>query len=223
MREFSEDRFLLFATRGGLVKKTALSAYSNVRSSGIRAINIVESDELIDVYLTDGSNEVLLATRNGKAIRFNESDVREMGRSARGVKGISLARGDAVVGLVVAAREDAALLVVCERGLGKRTDITSYRVQRRGGKGVINVRLTQKTGKVVAIKEVRDKDELVLITRKGIVNRQPVAEIRETGRAAQGVRLVNLDTGDLVVDATCVALEDEADVLAAAEPPKAAT
>ncbi len=223
VREFSENRFLFFATRGGLVKKTALSAYSNVRSSGIRAINIVESDELIDVYLTDGSNEVLLATRNGKAIHFNESDVREMGRSARGVKGISLARGDAVIGLVVAAREDAALLVVCERGLGKRTDITSYRVQRRGGKGVINVRLTQKTGKVVAIKEVRDKDELVLITRKGIVNRQPVAEIRETGRAAQGVRLVNLDTGDLVVDATCVALEDEADLLTAAEPPTAAT
>jgi len=130
--------------------------------------------------------------------------VREMGRSTRGVKGIRLGRGDHVIGLVVVARDETALLVVTERGMGKRTEIDGYRIQRRGGKGVINVRLSAKTGKVVAIKEVRDKDELVLVTRKGIVNRQPVAEIRATGRNAQGVRLVNLDAGDLVVDVTQV-------------------
>ncbi len=204
VREFSEDRFLFFATQQGLVKKTRLSAYSNIRSSGIRAINIVDSDELIEVHLTDGDNAVVLATRNGKAIRFSEADVREMGRSTRGVKGIRLGRGDHVIGLVVVARDETALLVVTERGMGKRTEIDGYRIQRRGGKGVINVRLSAKTGKVVAIKEVRDKDELVLVTRKGIVNRQPVAEIRATGRNAQGVRLVNLDAGDLVVDVTQV-------------------
>ncbi len=217
VREFSEDRYLLFATRRGLVKKTTLAAYSNVRASGIRAINVQDSDELIDVQLTDGNSEIVLATRNGKAIRFREKDVRQMGRSTRGVKGIELGRGDEVVGLVVVARKSAGLLVVCEKGMGKRTDISHYRMQRRGGKGVINVRLSRKTGKVVSIKEVRHKDELVLVTRKGIVNRQPVAEIRETGRNAQGVRLVNLDPGDSVVDVTRVVSEEQEAELAAAE------
>ena len=217
VREFSEDRYLLFSTRGGLVKKTALSAYGNVRSGGINAINIVEADELIDVHLTDGSNEVVVATRNGKAIRFREPEVREMGRATRGVKGIQLARGDAAIGLVVVARKAPAVLVVTEKGMGKRTDISAYRVQRRGGKGVINVRLSRKTGKVIAIKEVTDSDELVLVTRNGIVNRQPVAEIRETGRNAQGVRLVNLDAGDLVVDVTRVGSEAQEAELTAAE------
>ena len=211
VREFSEDEYLLFATRQGQVKKTALAAYGNVRSGGIRAINIVDDDELIGVQMTDGDNEIVLGTRNGKAIRFHESDVREMGRSTQGVRGIRLGRDDQVVGLVVVARGEAALLVVTEKGMGKRTDISEYRVQRRGGKGVINVRLSKKTGKVVSIKEVKDEDELVLITRNGIVNRQPVVEIRETGRNAQGVRLVNLDQGDQVVDVTRVINEDEDD------------
>jgi DNA gyrase subunit A len=216
VREFTENVYLLFATRKGMVKKTSLAAYRNVRSSGINAIGIVGDDELMDVRLTSKGDEVVLATRRGKAIRFQESDVRPMGRVARGVKGIVLGRGDRVIGLVV-VRDEAALLVVTEKGLGKRTQISEYRMQRRGGKGVINVRLSAKTGSVVSIKEVSDGDELVLITRNGIVNRQRVKEIRETGRNAQGVRLINLDAGDQVVDVTCVVSEKEEHELAEAK------
>jgi DNA gyrase subunit A len=208
VREFGDDSYLIFATRKGMVKKTSLAAYGNVRSSGINAISIVGDDELIQVRLTNGDQQIILATRNGKAIRFQEEEVREMGRVARGVKGIVLGRGDEVIGLVVVSRE-VALLVVTERGMGKRTPIDQYRMQRRGGKGVINVRLSEKTGKVVSIKEVSDADELMLVTRRGIVNRQQVKEIRETGRNAQGVRLVNLDDGDQLVDVTRVVTEAE--------------
>ncbi len=216
VREFSEDRYLLFATAKGLVKKTALSAYGNVRAGGINAIGIVGDDELIDVQVTTGDDQVVLATRGGKAIRFHEDNVREMGRGARGVKGIVLGRGDRVVGLIV-VNEDAALLVVTEKGMGKRTQIGHYRMQRRGGKGVINVRLSPKTGKVVSIKEVKVGDELVLVTRNGIVNRQRVKEIRQTGRNAQGVRLINLDQGDMLVDVTRVVSESLDRELAPAE------
>jgi DNA gyrase subunit A len=216
VREFTEDVYLLFATRKGIVKKTSLAAYRNIRSSGINAIAVVGDDELMEVSLTRKGDEVVLATRRGKAIRFHENDVRPMGRVARGVKGIVLGRGDRVIGLVV-VRDEAALLVVTEKGMGKRTQISEYRMQRRGGKGVINVRLTAKTGSVVSIKEVSDGDELVLITRKGIVNRQRVAEIRETGRNAQGVRLINLDAGDQVVDVTRVVSEKEERELAEAK------
>jgi DNA gyrase subunit A len=216
VREFTENVYLLFATRKGMVKKTSLAAYRNVRSSGINAIGIVGDDELMDVRLTSKGDEVVLATRRGKAIRFQESDVRPMGRVARGVKGIVLGRGDRVIGLVV-VRDEAALLVVTEKGMGKRTQISEYRMQRRGGKGVINVRLSAKTGSVVSIKEVSDGDELVLITRNGIVNRQRVKEIRETGRNAQGVRLINLDAGDQVVDVTRVVSEKEEHELAEAK------
>jgi DNA gyrase subunit A len=216
VREFSEDRYLLFATRKGMVKKTSLAAYANVRSSGINAIGVADKDELMDVRLTKPGDEVVLATRNGKAIHFREEDVRRMGRVARGVKGIVVGRGDEVIGLVVVG-DEAALLVVTEKGMGKRTKISQYRLQRRGGKGVINVRLSPKTGKVVSIMEVRDGDELVLITRKGIVNRQRVKEIRETGRNAQGVRVINLDSGDKLVDVTLVVSERQEAELAAAE------
>jgi DNA gyrase subunit A len=208
VREFSEDRYLLFATRKGMVKKTSLAAYGNIRSSGIYAIGIAKGDELMDVRLTGGEDEVVLATRRGKAIRFHEDDVREMGRVARGVKGIVLGRSDQVIGLVTVP-DEASLLVVTEKGMGKRTQISAYRMQRRGGKGVINVRLSPKTGNVVSIKEVTADDELVLITRNGIVNRQRVAEIRQTGRNAQGVKLVNLDRGDTLVDVTRIVSEEE--------------
>lgn len=214
VREFSEVAYLLFATRKGIVKKTPLAAYSNPRSGGINAIGVKQGDELIDVWLTSGKDQVVLATRNGKAIRFKEEEVRAMGRSARGVKGVALGRGDEVVGLVVVV-EGAALLVVTERGMGKRTQIEHYRLQRRGGKGVINIRLSKKTGKVVAIKEVSNDDELVVVTRKGIVNRQQVKEIRTTGRNAQGVRVINLDPGDLVVDVTRVVSEKQEELATA--------
>jgi len=216
VREFSEDRYLLFATRKGVVKKTSLAAYGNIRSSGIYAIGIAKGDELMDVRLTGGEDEVVLATRRGKAIRFDEDDVREMGRVARGVKGIVLGRGDEVIGLVTVP-DEASLLVVTEKGMGKRTQISHYRMQKRGGKGVINVRLSPKTGNVVSIKEVTADDELVLITRNGIVNRQRVKEIRETGRNAQGVKLINLDRGDLLVDVTRIVSEKEERALTEAQ------
>jgi DNA gyrase subunit A len=199
VREFSDDQYLFFATQNGLVKKTSLAAYGNVRSVGINAINIVDDDRLIDAQLTEGDNDVLLATRKGKSIRFAESDAREMGRATRGVRGISLARGDAVVGMVVVRRE-GSVLTVSRLGMGKRTPVDEYRTQRRGGKGLINLRLTPKTGEVIAVKEVTDDDELMLVTRAGVINRQHASEIRVIGRNTQGVRLVSLDEGDEVVD-----------------------
>ena len=206
VRDFPADRNLIFATRRGLVKKTSLSAYANVRSTGINAINVVEGDRLIDVQLSDGTNDIVLATKSGMAIRFAEKDVREMGRTTRGVKGIDLRADDAVVGMVV-VRRDATLLTVSEKGMGKRTRIAEYRTQRRGGIGLINLRVTEKTGDVVGVKEVTDADELILVTRNGVVNRQPAHEIRTIGRATQGVRLVNLDEGDAVVDVARVLAE----------------
>jgi len=199
VREFREDRDLVFATRDGLVKKTSLAAYSNVRAPGVNAINIVEGDQLIDVQMTDGTNDIILATREGMAIRFAESEIREMGRATQGVKGIDLQDEDHVVGMVI-VRRGATLLTVTDRGMGKRTDVDEYRAQHRGGKGLINLRLTGKTGRVVAVKEVTDEDELMLVTRNGVVNRQPAREIRVIGRNTQGVRLVSLDAGDELVD-----------------------
>ncbi len=210
VREFSDDRYLFFSTRKGLVKKTALSAYGNVRAVGLNAINIREGDELITVKITDGDHEVILGTRKGMAIRFHESNARPMGRVASGVRGIRLSGEDVVIGMVVVERDDATLLVATSGGMGKRSKVDAYRLQRRGGKGVINVKTTAKTGEVVAIKSVVDADGLMFITRNGVVNRQEVEEIRVIGRATQGVRLVNLDEGDHVMDVARVILDDEA-------------
>ena len=208
VREFSEDRYLMFCTRGGKTKKTPLAAYGNVRSVGLNAITISDGDELMDVRITGGSNEVILATRNGKAIRFNETRVRSMGRTAAGVLGVRLDKGDKVVGMVVVESEDATLLVVSEGGMGKRTDIDAYRLTNRGGKGVINLKTNKRTGKVVAIKSVAPQDQLMFITRNGVINRQPVDQIGVIGRATQGVRLVNLDDGDVVMDVARI-IQDE--------------
>jgi len=211
VREFSEDRYLMFATRKGVVKKTALSAYGNVRSVGLNAINIREGDELIDVQITSGEGEIVLATRDGMAIRFSEDDARPMGRATEGVRGIDLGGDDVVVGMVVVL-PDSTLLVVSENGMGKRTDVEAYRLQRRGGKGVINLNVTDKTGQVVAIKSVTEDEQLMVITRNGVVNRQRVGEIRVIGRATQGVKLVNLDEGDAVMDVARVIAEDEDEI-----------
>jgi DNA gyrase subunit A len=217
VREFSPDRYLMFATRNGVVKKTVLSAYGNPRVTGINAINVLEGDELIDVQLTDGESDVVLATREGMAIRFAETDVREMGRATTGVRGISLQADDVVIGMVV-LRSGTTLLVVTEKGMGKRSEVDAYRLQRRGGKGVINVRTSDKTGLVVGIKPVVPDDELMLITRHGIVIRQSVNGIRVIGRNTQGVRLINLDTGDVVMDVACMVNEDDiADAVGEAE------
>ena len=209
VREFSEDQFLLFSTNKGTVKKTRLSEYSNPRSTGIKAIKIEEGDELMDVQITSGSNDVVLATKHGLSIRFHEQDVREMGRDTTGVKGIELAeKDDEVIGMVVVKR-DATLLVVTERGMGKCSPIDEYRVQKRGGKGIITVHRTDKTGDAVSIKEVLPDDELMLITKGGMVIRMPVKGIRVSGRNTQGVRLVDLDATDRVIDVARVVPEDE--------------
>jgi DNA gyrase subunit A len=208
VREFDDKRYLMFATANGMVKKTVLSAYKNPRSTGINAINIEPGDELIDVQVTDGSNDVVLATRHGMSIRFNEKDVREMGRATTGVRGIQLEKGDRVIGMVVIRRE-ATLLVVTEKGLGKRSPLADYRLQRRGGKGIVTLKRTEKTGSVVALKEVLPEDELMLITRHGVIIRVPVDGIRVSGRNTQGVRIMNLEPGDSVVDVARVVKEDE--------------
>ncbi len=211
VRDFADDKYLMFVTRKGVVKKTALSAYGNVRSVGLNAINVREGDELIDVQITEGENQIVLATRDGMAIRFKEEDARPMGRATEGVRGIELDVEDVVVGMVVVL-PDSTLLVVSENGMGKRTDVEAYRLQRRGGKGVINLHITARTGKVVAIKAVTEDEQLMVITRNGVVNRQRVDEIRVIGRATQGVRLVNLDEGDAVMDVAKVIAEDEEDI-----------
>jgi DNA gyrase subunit A len=207
VRVFDDAHYLMFATANGTVKKTVLSAYGNPRSTGINAINIEEGDELIDVQVTDGTNDVVLATRHGMSIRFNEQDAREMGRATTGVRGIELEEGDRVIGMVV-IRRDATLLVVTEKGLGKRSELSEYRVQRRGGKGIITLKRTEKTGDIVALKEVQPNDELMLITRHGVVIRVPVDGIRVSGRNTQGVKIMNLDPGDTVVDVARVVREE---------------
>jgi DNA gyrase subunit A len=208
VREFKEDEFLLFCTRNGTVKKTRLSGYSNPRSTGIKAIKIEEGDELIDVQITHGNNDVVIASRHGLSVRFHETDVREMGRDTTGVKGIELREGDRVVGMVVVKRE-ATLMVVTERGLGKCSHIDEYRVQKRGGKGILTVNRTEKTGNVVALLEVLPEDEIMIITRGGMIIRSPVSQVRVAGRNTQGVKLVNLDVGDAVTAVARVIPDDD--------------
>jgi DNA gyrase subunit A len=217
VRDFPDNQFLLFATKNGTVKKTALSQYSNVRASGIKAIKVDEGDELMGVQVTTGTNDIVLATRHGLSIRFHEQDVREMGRDTTGVKGIELGARDQVIGMVVIKRE-ANLLVVTEKGLGKCSPIDEYRVQKRGGKGIITVNRTEKTGDAVSLMEVLPDDELMLITKHGVAIRMPVKGIRVAGRNTQGVKLVDLDGGDLVMDVARVVPEDESEGEGSEEP-----
>jgi DNA gyrase subunit A len=207
VREFAADKFLMFATRNGTVKKTSLAEYGNVRSTGIRAINIEDKDELIDVQLCEPESDIVLATADGMSIRFHQGDVRDMGRVATGVKGIELEADDRVIGMVV-IRRDATLLVVSEKGFGKRSELSDYRVQKRGGKGIITLKKTDKTGALVALMEVQPEDELMLITKHGVIIRQPVEGIRVISRNTQGVKVMNLDSGDTVVDVARVVNED---------------
>jgi DNA gyrase subunit A len=210
VRQFAEDEFLLFCTRNGTVKKTRLSEYSNPRTTGIKAIKVEKDDALIDVQVTHGTNDIVLATRHGLSVRFHESDVREMGRDTTGVKGVELRPGDAVVGMVVIKRE-ATLLVVTERGLGKCSHIDEYRVQKRGGKGILTVNRTDRTGNVVALLEVLAEDEIMLITKEGMIIRSPVSQVRVAGRNTQGVKLLDLHQGDLVTAVARVFPEDKAE------------
>ncbi|HST57234.1 MAG TPA: DNA gyrase C-terminal beta-propeller domain-containing protein, partial [Longimicrobium sp.] len=208
VREFRHDRSLIFVTRKGVIKKTSLAAYGNPRRVGLNAMNVLEGDELISVQPADGACDVVLATRDGMAIRFEEGNVREMGRATTGVRGITLMGDDVVIGMVV-TKPGSSLLVVSELGMGKRTALEAYRCQRRGGKGVINLRTGDKTGRVVAMKEVHAGDELMMITRQGVIIRTPVDQIRIIGRNTQGVRLINLGAKDAVMDVARVVNEDE--------------
>jgi DNA gyrase subunit A len=201
-----EQHHLVMATRNGIVKKTMLSAYGNPRKTGVTAIKLDPNDDLIGVAVTTGTNHIILGTRDGMAIRFDEKQVRPMGRVSRGVKGIKLRPKDAVVDLVI-AEESASLLTVCENGYGKRTDLQDYRPQSRGGIGLINIKTTERNGKVVALKAVRDDNELMLITANGIVIRTGLEEIRAIGRNTQGVRLIKIEEGDKLVAAEKILAE----------------
>lgn len=210
VKEFRDDQYLMMATEKGTIKKTVLSAYGNVRKGGINAINLVPGDKLIEVKMTDGKNDIVIGTRNGFAIHFNEKDVRDMGRTATGVRGIKLGKGDQVVGLLVIKNDQTTVLVVTEKGYGKRSDINDYRTTKRGGKGVITVKTTEKVGKMIAMMEVVDRDELVIISTQGMVIRQSVKDLRVMGRNTQGVRVIRLNEHDSIADiARVVPDEDE--------------
>ncbi len=205
VRQF-EESFVFFATSNGRVKKTPLGAFSRPRANGIIAISLDPDDTLIDVGITDGESEIVLATRSGMAARFKETDVRAMGRVAAGVRGMTLGRGDQVVNMVAVGPADT-VLTVCENGYGKRTAIAEYRLTRRGSKGVINIRTTERNGLVVAIRAVQDDDELMIITSCGIMLRTDLTAVRAIGRATQGVRLIRVDAGDKVVAVAKIAAE----------------
>ncbi|KUG07803.1 DNA gyrase subunit A [Solirubrum puertoriconensis] len=209
--DYAQNNYLMFCTEQGTVKKTTLEAYSRPRAAGINAITINEGDRLLDVQLTTGSSEVILASKQGRAVRFNEANVRPMGRTAAGVRGITLAEDvdDRVVGMVCLADPNKELLVVSETGYGKRSPIDDYRITNRGAKGVSTLKITDKTGSLVAIKDVNDDDDLMIINRSGITIRLRVADVRSIGRATQGVRLIKINEGDEISSVAKVAAEDK--------------
>ena len=210
VRDFSEEIYLTMVTKKGIIKKTALSEYQNIRANGINAINIDEGDELLDIIRTDGTCQIFVATHDGMAVKFNESDVRPMGRAARGVRGVNLRKGDVVVSVCAVSKEGKEkILSVSEKGFGKQTQVNSYRLTKRGGVGVINMKTTDKTGKVVAAFPVEDDSEIMIITQQAKLIRLGVGKIRETGRSAQGVMLIRTGEDDLVTSASLLAVEEE--------------
>jgi DNA gyrase subunit A len=218
--DFAENRYLFTATRKGIVKKTVLSAYGNIRRDGIIALKIQDDDSLIGAAITDGEHDILLVTRKGIAVRFSESDVRSMGRVSTGVKGINLQGDDEVVDMVVMEAEQAdgaSLLTICQNGYGKRTDRHEYPRIRRGGRGVIDIKTTERNGDVVACKQVLDEDEVMVVTQNGIMIRTAVGGISRIGRNTQGVRVINLDAEDKVIDMTRVAQSSEEEAAESAD------
>ena len=211
VKEFSDTQFVIMATKNGTIKKTPLSEYSNPRKTGIIAINIEQGDELIGATLTDGEHQVILAKSSGYAVRFHERDVRPMGRSATGVKGAEVDKDESVVSLVTTRHTDVTLLTVTDLGYGKRSDLEEYRMTKRGAAGVITLKSNEKVGNLVAMLEVKDSDDLIIITSNGIVNRQHVEDIRVMGRATSGVRLIRLEEGDRVSAVARVPKEDDED------------
>ncbi len=209
LKSFVENLNVVMVTEQGVIKKTALAEFSNPRKTGIGAIGLDKGDRLVDVHLTDGKNDVVIGTAEGVAIRFHESDVRVMGRAAGGVRAIKLEKGDKVIGAVVLRRAGTSILVATEDGYGKRSATDDYRVQSRGGKGIITMKTNEKTGRMVAIKEVAETDDVVIVTANGIILRQHASEIRLAGRNTQGVRLIKLVEGDKVSDVAAVPAEEE--------------
>ncbi len=205
-QEYINNNYIVLCTSRGIIKKTALEAYSRPRQNGIIAINVREGDNLLEARLTNGQAEILLAKKSGKAIRFNESKVRPMGRNAAGVKGVTLSEDpeDAVIGMVCLEDQDHDILVVSEKGFGKRSDVDGYRITNRGGKGVKTINITDKTGQLIAIKEVTDADDLMIINKSGIAIRMRVTDMRVMGRATQGVKVINLKKGDSIASVTKV-------------------
>ncbi len=209
VKEFTEGQFIVMVTEQGLIKKTNLSLFSNPRRSGIIAVSLKRSDRLKDVMLTDGRHEIVIGTWNGMAIRFNEEQIRDMGRAAAGVRGINLGKGDRVVGMVGLRRMDSTILVATEKGFGKRSDLDEYRVTRRGGKGIRTVKVSDKTGNMIAIRDVNDSDDIVIVTHNGMTIRQHVKNIRIAGRLTQGVRLIRLGSGDIISDVAVVFSDED--------------
>ena len=214
-QEYVESHSIALVTKGGVIKKTALSAYSHPRAAGVNAVNLREGDVLVEALLTGGNDEILIAARDGRCCRFNETDAREMGRTSTGVRGINIEDDDEVIGAINydPAAEDAAdhtVLVVSENGFGKRTDFDEYRITKRGGKGVKTINITDKTGKLIAIKNVTENDDLMIIEKSGLTIRMSVSDIRVAGRATQGVKLINIKEGDSIASLSTVAKNDEA-------------
>ncbi len=211
VKTFDEDRSIVMVTQQGVIKKVNLSEFSNPRKAGIIAITIEDKDDLVDAKLTDGKQEIILGTHEGMALRFKETDVREMGRTAKGVTGIRLDKKDYVIGVVALKRDQASILVVSDKGYGKRSDVSDYRITKRGGKGIITMKATDKTGQMIAIREVVDNEDLMIITENGMVIRLKMSDIRTMGRNTQGVRLVKLKEDDTISDITSIQEDEESE------------
>jgi DNA gyrase subunit A len=203
-KEYIENNYIVLVSKKGIIKKTTVEAYSRPRQNGINAITIREGDELLEARLTNGSSEIMMALRSGRAIRFPEDKVRPMGRNASGVRGIYMEEEDELIGMITLADASSNVLVVSENGYGKRSSIDDYRVTNRGGKGVKTINITEKTGKLISIKDVTDEDDLIIVNRSGILIRIAVADLRVMGRATQGVRLIKLQEDDSIAAVTKV-------------------
>lgn len=212
--EYVNNNFIVMCTKNGTIKKTSLEQYSRPRTNGINAITVKDGDQLLEAKLTDGTAEILLAKRSGKAIRFNEENVRPMGRTASGVRGVRLeSENDEVIGMVCvnSSEEDTTIMVVSEKGYGKRTDIDDYRITGRGGKGVKTLSITEKTGSLISMKSVTDENDLMIITKLGITIRMKMEDVRVMGRATQGVRLIKVRDKDDIASVAKVPKVDEED------------
>jgi DNA gyrase subunit A len=212
--EYINNNYIILCTKKGIIKKTSLEAYSRPRQNGVNAITIREDDQLLEARMTNGSNHIMMAVRSGKAVRFEDSSVRPIGRTASGVRGITLGHdNDEVVGMVCVESENEDILVVSENGYGKRSKIEDYRLTNRGGKGVKTISITEKTGQLISIKSVNDTSDLMIITQSGLTIRMSISSLRILGRTAQGVRLINLKESDQIASVTIVPASEDTDEL----------